>query len=69
MHNYPLWASKQISARIDFLRQGGQLVDKKATFYVKFLAESWTNGNWPHTRLCATARKNTCAYYRQRERL
>ena len=40
MHNYPFWASKQTSARIDFLRQGGQLVDEKATFYVKFLAEN-----------------------------
>ena len=46
MHNYPLLASKQTSARIDFLRQGGRLVDRMATFYVKFLAESWTNGDW-----------------------
>ena len=28
--------------RIDFLRQGGQLVDKKATFRVKFLTENFT---------------------------
>ena len=40
MHNYPLLASKQISARIDFLRQGGRLVGEKATFYVKILAEN-----------------------------
>ena len=39
---YPRFASKQTSARIDFLRQGGQLVDKKATFSVKFLAEKFT---------------------------
>ena len=40
MHNYPLLASKQTSARIDFLRQGGRLVGEKATFYVKILAEN-----------------------------
>ena len=32
-------------------------MDKKVTFYVKFLAESWTNDDWPHTRLWATSRK------------
>ena len=42
MHNCPLLASKQTSARIDFLRQGGRLVDKKGTFCVKFLAEKIT---------------------------
>ena len=46
MHNYPPFASKQTSARIDFLRQGGRMVNEKTTFYVKFLAESWTNGDW-----------------------
>ncbi len=40
MHDYPLFASKQTSARIDFLRQGEQLVDRKGTYYVKFLAEN-----------------------------
>ena len=39
---YPLFASKQTSARIDFLRSSGQLVDKKGTFCVKILAEKWT---------------------------
>ena len=42
MHNCPLWAAKQTSARIDFLRQGGRLVDKKGTFCVKFLTEKVT---------------------------
>ena len=42
MHNCPLWASKQTSARIDFLRQGGWLVGKKGTFYVKICAEKLT---------------------------
>ena len=37
MHNYPLLASKQTSARIDFLRQGGRLVGKKGTLNVKKL--------------------------------
>ena len=42
MHNYLLWASKQTFARIDFLRQDEQLVDKKATYSVKFLTEKFT---------------------------
>ena len=42
MHNCPLLAPQQTSARIDFLRQGERLVDKKATFCVKFLAENYT---------------------------
>ena len=42
MHNCPLWASKQTFARIDFLRQGGRLVDKIGTFYVKSLTEKIT---------------------------
>ena len=42
MHNYLLWASKQTFARIDFLRQDEQLVDKKATYGVKFLTEKLT---------------------------
>jgi len=45
MYNYPLWASKQTFMRIDFLRQGGRLVDKKGTFCVKFLAEKITVGD------------------------
>ena len=42
VYNQPLFAPKQTFARIDFLRQGGQLVDKKATFSVKFLVEKFT---------------------------
>ena len=45
MHNCPLFASKQTFARIDFLRQGGRLVDKKGTHNVKFFAENWTKDN------------------------
>ena len=45
MHNYLLWASKQTFARIDFLRQGEQLVGKKATYGVKSLAENLTKTN------------------------
>ena len=45
MHNCPLLAPKQTSARIDFLRQGGRLVDKKDTFCVKFIAEKFTAGD------------------------
>ncbi len=42
MYNYPLFASKQTFARIDFLRQGWRLVDKKGTHSVKFPAEKFT---------------------------
>ena len=40
MHNYPLLASKQTFARIDFLRHGERLVDKKGTYYVKIIAKN-----------------------------
>ena len=45
MHNCPLFASKQTFARIDFLRQGEQLVDKKGTHGVKFLTEKLTKAD------------------------
>ena len=52
MYNCPLFASKQTSARIDFLRQGGRLVGKKGSHNVKFYTEKrtkirvnkWTSG-------------------------
>ena len=43
MYNYSLLASKQTFAKIDFLRQGERLVDKKATYYVKILAKTRQN--------------------------
>ena len=42
IYNYPTFAPKQTSARIEFLRQGWRLVDKKGTLSVKFLAEKFT---------------------------
>ena len=69
MHNCPLFAAKQTSARIDFLRQGGRLVDRNGSFCVKFLAESLTKAVVLSIHLWATARKNTYAYNRQCERL
>ena len=45
IYMHPLFASKQTFMRIDFLRQGGRLVDKKGTFCVKFLAEKITVGD------------------------
>ena len=42
MHNSPLFAPKQTSARIDFLRQGERLVDKNGTLSVKIPTEKWT---------------------------
>ena len=60
MYNKPLLASKQTFARIDFLRQGGRLVDKKGTFYVKFLLKTrqkWSRrihvfGQWHRKHVC-----------------
>ena len=46
MHNCPLLALKQTSARIDFLRQGGRLVDKNGTHNVKKYAEKLTDSDW-----------------------
>ena len=46
MHNCPLLAAKQTSARIDFLRQVGRLVDKKGTHNVKILTEKLTDLDW-----------------------
>ena len=46
MSNCPLWASKQTSARIDFLRQGGRLVGRKDTHNVKIRAEKLTVLDW-----------------------
>ena len=57
MHNCPLWASKQTSVRIDFLRQGGRLVGKKGTHNVKIYAENQTKTILLHTRAWATAQK------------
>ena len=45
MFNYPLFASKQTFARIDFLRQGGRLVDEKGAHNVQFVAEKLTKKN------------------------
>ena len=46
MYNCPLLAPKQTSARIDFLRQGGWLVDKRGTHNVKIRAEKLTDLDW-----------------------
>ncbi|MFC2265271.1 MAG: hypothetical protein ACFNM7_08645, partial [Prevotella conceptionensis] len=43
--NNPPFASKPTFARIDFLRQGGRLLDKKGTHSVKTRAEIWTEFN------------------------
>jgi len=47
---YPLFASKPISARIDYLRQGERLVHRKGTHNVKILAENQTKTIMPCTR-------------------
>jgi len=46
MYNYPLLASKQTFARIDFLRQGRRLVGKKGTHNVKIRTEKLTDLSW-----------------------
>ena len=43
MHRLPLFASKPTLARIDFLRLGERLVDRKGTQNVKILAKNQTN--------------------------
>ena len=40
MCNYPFLASKQTFARIDFLRPGWSLVDKKAAIMLKSLLKN-----------------------------
>ena len=47
VHLPPLFATKQTFARIDFLRQGGQLVDKKGTLSVKISAKKLTKHPYP----------------------
>ena len=39
IHKAPRFAPKQTSARIDYLQQGGQLVDRKGTHNVKIYTE------------------------------
>ena len=48
--DYPLFASTTTFARIDFLRQGERLVNKKGTYNVKFLTENKTKQIMPRTR-------------------
>ena len=55
MHNYPLLAPKQTFARIDFLRQGERLVDKKGTHNVKNYAEKLTDSDWRVVRFGLTS--------------
>ena len=40
MHMLTLFSIKQTAARIDFLRQGERLVDKKGTHNVKFITKN-----------------------------
>ena len=46
IYNYPLFASKQTFARIDFLGQAGEVVDKKGSHSVKIYAEKQTKTRW-----------------------
>ena len=43
IYHYPLFASEQTFARIDYLRSGGRLVTKKGTHNVKIRTENKTN--------------------------
>ena len=49
IHMLTLFVSKRTFARIDFLRQGEHLVDKKGTYEVKYLTKNWTKVLMPHT--------------------
>ena len=57
MHNCPLLASKQTSARIDFLRQGNDWWTKKALTMLKFLLKARQNDYATYTREWATAQR------------
>ena len=57
MYNQPIFAPKQTSARIDFLRQGGRLIVRKGIHNVKILTEIKTKTNVAHTRTSATTWK------------
>ena len=57
MHNSPLSAPKQTSARIDFLRQGERLVEKMALTMLKFLLKVRQNNYAAYTREWATAQR------------
>ena len=65
----PLLAPKQTSARIDFLRQGGRLVDKKGSYNVKFLIKNRTKQTMPCTLVKTTATESRYVYDQQRKRL
>ena len=54
-HANPFFASKRAFARIDYLRQGWQLVSRKGTHNVKFLAENQPKVVVPNTRVWAMA--------------
>ena len=65
MYNYPLFAPKQTSARIDFLRQGARLVDEKGSHNVKISAEKFTMGGGLSRQLvnwltCQLVNLSTC---------
>ena len=57
MYNQPIFAPKQTSARIDFLRQGGRLIVRKGTHNVKFPTKIKTKTSVTHTRTSATTRE------------
>ena len=64
IYNSPFFASKQTSARIDYLRQGGRLVSRKGTQDVKFLAEKQTKTILPYTHAQATTGKTRTFIFR-----
>ena len=55
--SYPLFTSKQTFARVEFLRPGERLVDRKGTQNVKNLTKYQTKTITPYTRAWATTRK------------
>ena len=51
----PIFVSKPTFARIDYLRQGGRLVDEEGTHNVKSLTKNYTKTILSRTRVWATA--------------
>ena len=57
IYNKPHFAPKQTFARIDYLRQGGRLVDGKGTHNVKIPTKNYTKTILPRTRAWSTSGK------------
>ena len=63
IHMPPFFTSKQTFARIDYLRQGGRLVNRSGTHNVKILTKNQTKHNYVVCARMATASKKMYVCY------